>query len=68
MSKLTLQCHEKCCSKPTRWTTIRKEVLVSLTVKLFVPGNERGPHLVAAFLHQVLELLLALLVEFILHL
>lgn len=42
--------------------------MVSLTVKLFVPGNKRGPHLVAAFLHQVLELLLALLVEFILHL
>lgn len=30
--------------------------------------DERGPHVVAAPLHQVLELQFALLVEFILHL
>lgn len=39
-----------------------------LTIKLFMPRDERRPHSVAAPLHQVLKLHFALLVEFVLHL
>lgn len=41
---------------------------ILLTVKLFMPGDKCRPHIVAALVDQVLELLFALLVEFVLHL
>lgn len=38
------------------------------TVKLLVPGDEGGPHALAAVLHQVLKVQFALLDEVLLHL
>lgn len=45
----------------------RKQEGFELTVKLLVPGDEGGPHTLAAVLHQVLKVQFALLVEVLLH-
>lgn len=45
----------------------QKQKGFELTVKLLVPGDERGPHTLAAVFHQVLKVQFALLVEVLLH-